>query len=94
MQRRNKELQKLRAPSSDEQKLLNGLNREQGASSQLTTIPLSEEGYDLTKQLFQDLIHIRYGWTLTRLPSNCECGKVSLRHNHIKYYIDTVKRTL
>ena len=33
MQRRNKEIQKLRAPSSDEQKLLNGLNREQGASS-------------------------------------------------------------
>ena len=33
MQRHNKELRKLRAPSSDEQKLLNGLNREQGVSS-------------------------------------------------------------
>ena len=65
----------------------------------MTTIPLSEEGYDLTKQLFWDLIRIRYGWTLTRLPSNCECGNkfdvqhalswkkggfVSLRHNHIR----------
>ena len=33
MQRRNKELQKLRAPLGNEQKLLNGLKREQGASS-------------------------------------------------------------
>ena len=83
----------------DEQKRLNELNREQRASSWLTTIPLSEEGYDLTKQLFWDLIRIRYGWTLTRLPSNCECGNkfdfqhalsckkggfVSLQHNHIR----------
>ena len=60
--------------------------------------PLSEEGYDLTKQLLWDLIHIRYDWALTRLPSNCEysnkfdiqhtlCWKkrgfVSLRHNYI-----------
>ena len=65
----------------------------------MTTIPLSEEGYDLTKQLFWDLIRIRYGWILTRLPSNCECGSkfdiqhalsckkgsfVSLRYNHIR----------
>ena len=84
MQHHNEELQKLRFTFSDKQKRLNELNREQGASSWLTTIPLSEEGYDLTKQLFWDLIHVRYGWTLTRLPSNCECGNVSLRHNHIR----------
>ena len=100
MQHHNEELQKLRSTFSDEQKRLNELNREQGASSWLTTIPLSEEGYDLTKQLFWDLIRIRYGWTHTRLPSNCERGNkfdvqhalscekggfVSLRHNHIRY---------
>ena len=65
----------------------------------MTTKPLSEEDYDLTKQLFCDLIRIRYGWTLTRLPSNCECGNkfdiqqalsckmgglVSLRQKHIR----------
>ena len=48
MQHHNEELQKLRSTFSDEQKRLNELNREQGASSWLTTIPLSEEGYDLT----------------------------------------------
>ena len=65
----------------------------------MTIIPLSEEGYDLTKQLFWELIRIKYGWILTRLLSNCECGNkfdvqhalsckkggfVSLRHNHIR----------
>ena len=63
----------------------------------MTIILLSEEGYDVTKQLFWDLIRSRYGWKFTRLPSNCECdnnfdvqhalsckkgGFVSLRHNH------------
>ena len=81
MQHRNEELQKLRSTLIDEQKRLNELNREQEASSWLTAIPLSEEGYDLTKQLFWDLIRIRYGWTHTRLPSNCECGnKFDVQH--------------
>ena len=74
MQHRNEELQKLRSTLIDEQKRLNELNREQEASSWLTAIPLSEEGYDLTKQLFWDQIRIRYGWTHTRLSPNCECG--------------------
>ena len=66
----------------------------------MTTIRLSEEGYDLTKQLSWDLIRIRYGRALTRLPTNYECGSKfdiqhafsckkggfasSLRHNHIR----------
>ena len=48
MQHHNEESQKLRSTLSDEQKCLNELNREQGASRWLTTIPLSEEGYNLT----------------------------------------------
>ena len=98
MQHYNEELQRLRSSLSNEENRVNELNGEQRASSWLTTIPLLEEGYDLTKHLFWDLIRIRYGWTLTRLPSNCECGSkfdiqqalcckkggfVSLRHNHI-----------
>ena len=65
MQHHNEELQKLRSTLSDEQKRPNELDREQGASSWLTTITLSEEGCDLTKQLFWDLIRIRYGWIRT-----------------------------
>ena len=73
MQHHNGELQKLRSTLSDKQKRLNELNREQGSSKWLTTIPLSEKDYNLNKQLFWDLIRIRYCWILIRLPPNCEC---------------------
>ena len=63
------------------------------------TLQMLDEGYDLIKQLFWDLIRIRYGWILTRLPANCECGTkfeiqhalsrkkgcfISLCHNHLR----------
>ena len=67
MQHHNEELQKLQTTLSNKQKRLNELNREQGAYSWLTTIPLSEEGYELTKQIFWDLIRIRYRWPLCKL---------------------------
>ena len=78
---------------------LNKMNQETGASSWLTTLPLKDGGYTITKQCFWDLIRIRYGWELTRLAENCECGSkftiehalsckkggfVSLRHNQIR----------
>ena len=95
-QKHQVKLENIRSYLTEEQIRLNNLNQEHGSSSWLTTLPLSEEGYDLTKQLFCDLIRIRYGWTLTRLPVYCECGKkfdlqhalsckkgdfISLRHN-------------
>ena len=78
---------------------MNDLNREEGASIWLTTIPLKDEGYDMSKQEFWDLIRIRYGWFLKRIPETCECGNrfdlnhalsckkggfVSVRHNKIR----------
>ena len=57
MQHHNEELQKFRSTLSNEQKCLNELNREQGASSWLTTIiPSEKKYYDLTKQSFWHLI--------------------------------------
>ena len=43
------QLNELRLKLSDQQKRLNELNQEQGASSWLTTLPISDEGSDLTK---------------------------------------------
>ena len=83
MQHQNEELQKLRSTLSNKQRRLNEVNRKQAASRWLTTIPLSEEGYDLTKQLFWDLSRIIYGCTLTRLLSNRECGiRFDIQHAH------------
>ena len=68
------------------------------------TLPLPEEGHDVTKQLFWDFIRIGYGWTLTRLPAYCECGKkfdlqhalsggfVSLRQNLVRNLTSSVLR--
>ena len=84
---------------TEEQIRLNNLNQKHGSSSWLTTLPLPEEGYDLTKQLFWDLIRILYGWKLTKPPVYCKCGEkfdlqhalpckkggfVSLRHNFVR----------
>ena len=92
-------LENIRSYLTEEQIRLNKLHQEHGSSSWLTTLPLSEEGYNLAKQLFWDLIRICYWWTLTRLPAYCECGKkfdlhhalsakkagfVSLRHNFVR----------
>ena len=99
LQHHQEQLNELRLKFSDQQKRLNELNQEQGASSWLTTLPILDEGYDLTKQLFWDLIRIRYGWILTGLSTNCECGTkfdikhalpckkggfISLRHNQLR----------
>ena len=47
---------------------------EKGASSWLTTLPLREFGFNLTKGAFHDALHLRYGWPLKYLPANCVCG--------------------
>ena len=53
---------------------LNELACAKGASSWLTSLPLAEEGYELHKDLFWDLIRLRYGFQLRRVPTKCECG--------------------
>ena len=98
-QKHQAKLENIRSYLTEEQIRLNSLNQEHGSSSWLTTLPLSEEGYGLTKKLFWDLIRIHYGWTLTRHPANCKCGEkfdlqhalsskkggfVSLRHNLVR----------
>ncbi len=75
------------------------LAREKGASSWLTTLPLSEHGFTLHKGAFHDALALRYGWPPTNTPTNCDCGKAFtvehalscpkggfpiLRHNEIR----------
>ena len=59
LEHHQEQLNELRLKFKDQQKRLNELNQEQEAW--LTTLPILDESYDLTKQLFWDLIRIRYG---------------------------------
>ena len=78
---------------------LNRINQEKGASTWLSTLPLKEEEYSLSKQEVWDLVKIRYGWPLLRLPNrssygakyglqhslSCKKGSfITLRHNHFR----------
>ncbi len=75
------------------------LSKTKGASTWLTVLPLTEHGFTLHKSAFHDALALRYGWTPTRLPLKCDCGKnfnvehalscakggfPTLRHNEIR----------
>ena len=81
------------------QQRLHEINRTKGVSIWLSTLPIKEEGYHLEKNVFWDLIKIRYGKELNRLPETCSCGArydlqhalsckkggfVALRHNTVR----------
>ena len=50
------------------------LAREKGASSWITTLPLSAHGFELPKGAFRDALCLRYGWPVPHLPTTCVCG--------------------
>ena len=47
---------------------------EKGASSWLSTLPISEHGFALHKGAFRDALCLWYGWHPAHLPSQCVCG--------------------
>ena len=46
-----------------------------GASTWLTALPLTSNGFDLTRREFHDGLCLRYGWKPSHLPSSCSCGQ-------------------
>ena len=54
----------VRAHMNENQQRLNDVSQELEASSWISSLPLEDEECVLNKQLFWDLIHIRYGWEL------------------------------
>ena len=65
----------------------------------LTALPIKEHGFALNKGEFKDAVCLRYGWSLSLLPSHCICGNnltiehalnckcggfPSIRHNELR----------
>ena len=73
---------------SDEKLKLNDMNQENGASIWLSTLPLKDNRYCLNKQQFWDLVKLRYGWPLLRLPTQCICGT----QNDVQYGLSCKKK--
>ena len=50
---------------------------ERGASCWLTTLPIAEHGFALSKGEFHDALQLclRFGWQPVNLPQTCVCGK-------------------
>ena len=51
------------------------LAQERGASSWVTTLPISEFGFALHKSAFRNALTLRYGWQPLNVPTTCSCGK-------------------
>ena len=94
-----RKLEAIKEKVSDEKRKLIEINSETGASLWLSTLPIKDEGFQIDKQSFWDLIKIRYNHQLDRLPKFCACGAtynldhalsckkggfVTLRHNTIR----------
>ena len=92
-------LNDLKTRMSPSQKRANEIACETGSSNWMTTLPIEEKGFVLTKREFWDAVAIRYSWPLQRMPSMCACGSrfdlshalsckkgsfVSQRHNELR----------
>ena len=49
--------------------------KQKGASNWLSTLPLEEQGFTLTKNEFRDALALRYSKDIRGLPSKCPCGQ-------------------
>ena len=99
LQRHLVDLKIVRSCLTEEQLRLNNLNQEKGSSSWLTSLPVAEEGYDLTKnssgilfeftmfghsQDFQIIVNVVKNLTFNMLFLAKKIGFVSLRHNLVR----------
>ena len=47
---------------------------DKGASIWLTSLPIADHSFHLSKAAFRNALSLRYGWTPLRLHSHCSCG--------------------
>ena len=84
-------------------------NCEKAASSWLTILPLKEQGFNLTKDEFRDVLALRYNRKIKNLQSKCACGQafdtnhamnckkggfVTIRHNNVRDFEANLLKTV
>ena len=95
----NEKVEWLKEQLSAEQLKLYEAITEKGAYNWLNALPLQEHDFYLDKQKFWDMIQVRYGLPLQRLPTKCVCdasftiehalnckkgGFITIRHNNLR----------
>ena len=75
------------------------ISTQTGVSHWLTLLPITEFGFELSKQQIWDSIRLRFGWEISNLPTSCPCGSefdiqhsmswkkggvISIRHNDLR----------
>eukprot|EP00794_Sanderia_malayensis_P003907 gene3907-biopygen3345 len=74
-------LSKIRTKLNQQDLNANDIACSDGASACLSSLPLKDEDFSLTKRKFFDALYLRYGWSMNRLPSECVChNKFSVDH--------------
>ena len=74
-------LDQLRNYLSEKSKRLHAVNLEKGVSNWLTALPISDFGFELSKQHFWDAVRLRYGRRIANLPTTFHCGsRFSIQH--------------
>ena len=68
-------LQNLQSEMHVEKLRANEISQLKISSSWLTSLPIKEEGFSLSKREFFDALALRYRWNVKHLPSTCCCGK-------------------
>ena len=67
-------LQELIFQMNGKEKRLVKISTEKSVSNWLTMLPITEHGFELSKQQFLDSVSLRYDWEITNLPTFCPCG--------------------
>ena len=66
----------------EKEKRLVKISTEKGISNWVAMLPVTEHGFELSKQQFWDSVRLHYGWEIANLPTFCPCGnKFDIQHS-------------
>ena len=54
---------------NEKEKQLVKISTGKGVSNWFAMLPITEHGFELSKQQFWDSVRLRYGWEITNLPT-------------------------